>query len=113
MKSSLTADEMRMRERVRGTDYPVMTQGKVRTLFFVYLLIVIKLIIFKYPYSQLKAIVDTWEKGVILEGLDTAISPCLRRSACTLIIRICSTASRIWWGMWWCSSPSVSCFPMC
>ena len=72
MKSSLTADEMRMRERVRGTDYPVMTPGKVRALFFVYLLIVIKLIIFKYPYSQLKAIVDTWEKGVILEGLDTA-----------------------------------------
>ena len=72
VKSSLTADEMRMRERIRGTDYPVMTQGKVRALFFVYLLIVIKLIIFKYPYSQLKAIVDTWEKDVILEGLDTA-----------------------------------------
>ena len=72
MKSSLTADEMRMRERIRGTDYPVMTPGKVRALFFVYLLIVIKLIIFKYPYSQLKAIVDTWEKDVILEGLDTA-----------------------------------------
>ena len=49
MKSSLTADEMRMRERIRGTDYPVMTPGKVRALFFVYLLIVIKLIIFKYP----------------------------------------------------------------
>ena len=43
-----------------------------RTIFFIYLLIVIKLIIFKYPYEQLKAIADTWEKGVILEGLDTA-----------------------------------------
>ena len=43
-----------------------------RTIFFIYLLIVIKLIIFKYPYEQLKAIADSWEKGVILEGLDTA-----------------------------------------
>ena len=43
-----------------------------RSIFFIYLLIVVKLIIFKYPYEQLKAIADTWEKGVILEGLDTA-----------------------------------------
>ena len=43
-----------------------------RTIFFIYLLIVIKLIIFKYPYEQLKASADSWEKGVILEGLDTA-----------------------------------------
>lgn len=45
---------------------------KVRILFILYLLLVIRLIIFKYPYEQLKAIADTWEKGVILEGLDTA-----------------------------------------
>ncbi len=45
---------------------------KIRILFLLYLLLVIKVIIFKYPYHQLKAIVDTWEKGVILEGLDTA-----------------------------------------
>lgn len=45
---------------------------KIRILFLLYLLLVIKLIIFKYPYEQLKAIADTWEKGVILEGLDTA-----------------------------------------
>lgn len=32
----------------------------------------IKVIIFKYPWEDLKAIADTWEKGVILEGLDTA-----------------------------------------
>lgn len=41
-------------------------------LFVVYVLVVIKLLIFKYPYCELKEIVDTWEKGVILEGLDTA-----------------------------------------
>lgn len=44
----------------------------VKLIFFVYLLIVIKVIIFKYPLEQLKGIAATWEKGVILEGLDTA-----------------------------------------
>ena len=43
-----------------------------RSIFFIYLLIVVKLIIFKYPCEQLKAIADTCEKGFILEGLDTA-----------------------------------------
>lgn len=41
-------------------------------LFLGYLCLVIKLFIFKYPFCQLKTIMDTWEKGVILEGLDTA-----------------------------------------
>lgn len=45
---------------------------RIRLVFFIYLLIVIKLIIFKYPFSQMKAIADSWEKHVILEGLDTA-----------------------------------------
>lgn len=45
---------------------------KIRIVFFIYLLIVIKLIIFKYPLYQLKAIAASWEKNVILEGLDTA-----------------------------------------
>lgn len=44
----------------------------VRLVFFLYLLIVIKIIIFKYPLWQLREIASTWEKGVILEGLDTA-----------------------------------------
>ena len=44
----------------------------VRLIFFLYLLVVIKVIIFKYPLEQLRAIAATWEKEVILEGLDTA-----------------------------------------
>ena len=44
----------------------------VRLIFFIYLLIVIKVIIFKYPLEQLREIASTWEKGIILEGLDTA-----------------------------------------
>lgn len=45
---------------------------RIRVIFFIYLLIVIRLIIFKYPWEQMKAIAASWEKNVILEGLDTA-----------------------------------------
>ncbi len=50
-----------------------MKQKKIiRALFFLYLLVLIKVIIFKYPYEQLQAIVDTWTKEVVWEGLNTA-----------------------------------------
>ena len=45
---------------------------KWRFLFLLYLIIVIRLIIFKYPLEQLVEIMKGWEKGVILEGLSTA-----------------------------------------
>lgn len=65
---------------IRDREDVLLTQEKaakkrktgIRVLFFLYLLIVIKVIIFKYPWAHLKEIMDTWEKGVILEGLDTA-----------------------------------------
>lgn len=44
----------------------------VKLIFFIYLLAVIKVIILKYPMEQLKEIASAWEKGVVLEGLDTA-----------------------------------------
>lgn len=44
----------------------------IKFLFAVYILVVIKVIIFKYPYEQLHAIVLTWRRDVILEGLGTA-----------------------------------------
>ena len=44
----------------------------VRLVFFLYLLAVSKVIIFKYPLEQLRAIASTWRREVILEGLDTA-----------------------------------------
>ena len=43
-----------------------------RLLFAVYILFVIKVIIFKYPMEQLRAIAATWQRSVILEGLGTA-----------------------------------------
>ena len=41
-------------------------------VFLVYILILIKLIVFKYPWEYLMDIVKSWEKGVVLEGLATA-----------------------------------------
>lgn len=43
-----------------------------KLVFLVYILILIKLIIFKYPWAYLKGIMQGWKKDVILEGLSTA-----------------------------------------
>ncbi len=45
---------------------------RMKVVFFIYIAVVIKVIIFKYPWEDLRAIVNSWEKDVILEGLDTA-----------------------------------------
>lgn len=37
-----------------------------------YILLLIKLIVFKYPYEQLAAIVASWRSDVVLEGLGNA-----------------------------------------
>lgn len=44
----------------------------VRYILAVYVLLLIRLLIFKYPLEQLQEIMRTWDKAVILEGLDTA-----------------------------------------
>lgn len=44
----------------------------VRCIFFLYLLIIIRLIIFKYPYNQLREIMGSWSKKVIVAGLRSA-----------------------------------------
>lgn len=50
-----------------------MSKKNLYKLFFaIYILLVIKVIIFKYPYEQLREIVASWQKGVIFEGLSTA-----------------------------------------
>ena len=45
---------------------------KIKFIFVLYILLVIRVIIFKYPYEELRAIAATWRKDVILEGLGTA-----------------------------------------
>lgn len=45
---------------------------KWRFLFLVYIIILIRLIVFKYPLQQLVEITRSWEKEVVLEGLSTA-----------------------------------------
>lgn len=44
----------------------------ISLIFFVYLLFVIRMIVFKYPMSQIQEIVASWQKNVIWEGLGTA-----------------------------------------
>lgn len=61
MENGVTASESVMRKK-----------RWLRILFALYLVVMIKLIIFKYPVEQLRAIASTWRKDVILEGLDTA-----------------------------------------
>ena len=43
-----------------------------KLLFFIYVIVILKLIVFKYPWERLVDIARSWEKGVILEGLATA-----------------------------------------
>ncbi len=45
---------------------------KYHMIFLVYLFIVVRLIIFKYPLSHLAEIARSWGKGAVLHGLDTA-----------------------------------------
>lgn len=45
---------------------------RVRLIFFIYLLVIVRVIIFKYPFSRLMEIARGWESHVILEGLSTA-----------------------------------------
>ena len=45
---------------------------RVRLFFAIYILFVIQVIIFKYPWEYMRMIASTWQKGVILEGLETA-----------------------------------------
>ena len=47
-------------------------QKWIKIIFTVYLLVLVKVIIFKYPFEQLYAIAQTWRRDVILEGLGTA-----------------------------------------
>lgn len=47
-------------------------QKWIKLIFAVYLLVLVKVIIFKYPFEELYAIAQTWRKDVILEGLGTA-----------------------------------------
>lgn len=48
-------------------------QKKIRrAVFLIYLVLTIRLIIFKYPYEYLREIMDAWQGGVVLRGLETA-----------------------------------------
>lgn len=50
-----------------------MQKRNVWKLFFaIYIFVVIKVIVFKYPYEELRRIAVSWQKGDVLQGLGTA-----------------------------------------
>lgn len=44
----------------------------LRAVFFLYFLVLLRVIVFKYPFHQLEEISRTWTREVVLEGLGTA-----------------------------------------
>ena len=48
------------------------TREILKVVFFLYLCVLIKAVVFKYPFEQLRQITESWTKSVILEGLGTA-----------------------------------------
>lgn len=50
----------------------MISKKHIRILFILYLLILVKVIVFKYPLAQMQEIVAGWQKGVFWEGLSGA-----------------------------------------
>lgn len=46
-----------------------MTRKQLKILFVVYLLVLLKVIVFKYPVWRLREIMDGWQREVLWEGL--------------------------------------------
>ena len=44
----------------------------LKAVFFLYILVLLRVIVFKYPLERLEAITRSWSKSVVLEGLGTA-----------------------------------------
>lgn len=44
----------------------------IKLFFAIYILIVIKVIVFKYPYRDMLALAAGWQRGVVWQGLGTA-----------------------------------------
>lgn len=44
----------------------------LKVFFFVYIILLIKGIVFKYSFAEMQEIVHSWQKDVIWEGLETA-----------------------------------------
>lgn len=47
-------------------------QKRIKIFFLIYILILVKLIVFKYPYERLLYIASSWSSDVIFEGLGNA-----------------------------------------
>lgn len=50
----------------------IKESGKWKWVFFLYAALIIRLIVFKYPYGVLRDIMAGWKKDVVWEGLGSA-----------------------------------------
>ena len=68
---------MKLLEKLKYSLFTEDEQAKksrdtLNVVFFVYLSILIKLVVFKYPTDQLKEIAQFWSRNDVLEGLNSA-----------------------------------------
>lgn len=67
--------EDRDRDHQRKTEKPLwpwLPDGAVKGLFIIYILVLLKVIIFKLPLETMRAIMDSWTREVIWEGMESA-----------------------------------------
>lgn len=50
----------------------IRENGKWKWIFYLYVLIIIRLIVLKYPYRELQNIISGWRRDVVWEGLKSA-----------------------------------------
>lgn len=55
-----------------GRNHGKSARLMIRIFFLIYLVILMKVIVFKYPLTMLESIAESWRRDVILEGLSTA-----------------------------------------
>lgn len=60
------------RRKIKAPPGRGLSSGALKIVFVVYILLLLKVIVFKMPLWQMKEIIDTWTGDVIWEGMDRA-----------------------------------------
>ena len=69
LNDDLNQDLQRKTEEPSRTGLP---DGAVKVLFIIYILVLLKVIVFKLPLKTMREIVDSWTREVIWEGMASA-----------------------------------------
>lgn len=68
-KEDQDRDLQRKTEKPSGAGLP---DGAVKVLFVIYILVLLKVIVFKLPLETMRAIMDSWTREVVWEGMESA-----------------------------------------